>query len=414
MIRLLQLSDIHFHSFSSEEDDYTEIRDGVIDDIVALNMDHYDGIIICGDIAFSGSEQEYNKARSFIDELLEKIGCAPEMVFMVPGNHDKNGACANKYCREAVYKSLRESGQVDKDFAEIKDDLSKDGLDLLYRPYEQYILFASTYSSASKALENIISDNKKPDYESKYYWICPLAKIGNYDIQLVGIDSSLVSIIEDAKWNLKQILPNVFYRTHTYNSEIRISIMHHPLYNLVNENKVTEEMDKRFIVQLYGHEHAQKTESGSVLRFHSGALQPDGSLDSKYRPVYNIIELDVVSQDAKQDALSVNLKSRVWNGDSFEEYTQESKENMKIALGKPSQQRTDTIDSATMDVNKRKMKIQFTTLDSVTRRNIIEEHSDLYHYDRNINEMMNTVRFLNVLEAKNKFDILEEILNQHE
>ena len=50
----------------------------------------FDKILICGDIAFSGSVDEYKRANSFIRDLCKTVACKSEEVYTVPGNHENS------------------------------------------------------------------------------------------------------------------------------------------------------------------------------------------------------------------------------------------------------------------------------------------------------------------------------------
>lgn len=95
MIKILQISDIHFHAFQGDdEDEYRNMRQKFLEDLdyVREHIAPIDTILICGDIAFSGKKEEYDVARGFIKEVLIKLtkdGKQPN-VFTVPGNHDKD------------------------------------------------------------------------------------------------------------------------------------------------------------------------------------------------------------------------------------------------------------------------------------------------------------------------------------
>ncbi len=46
------------------------------------------GVIVTGDIAYSGKDSEYSDAGKWLAELTDAIGCKRTDVQMVPGNHD--------------------------------------------------------------------------------------------------------------------------------------------------------------------------------------------------------------------------------------------------------------------------------------------------------------------------------------
>ena len=91
-LRILQLSDIHNVACPRAMDDFKTMRRGLLKDIknyCECYDCHFDAVLICGDIAFSGKNDEYEKSKTFIDEICKNVGCKLCQVFVVPGNHDK-------------------------------------------------------------------------------------------------------------------------------------------------------------------------------------------------------------------------------------------------------------------------------------------------------------------------------------
>ena len=90
-IRILHLSDIHFKTSKAWDQDPVlralaryigeEVKAGITPDLV----------VITGDLAFSGTAEEYALARTWLDEQLWPAlgGDLPrEHLLLVPGNHD--------------------------------------------------------------------------------------------------------------------------------------------------------------------------------------------------------------------------------------------------------------------------------------------------------------------------------------
>ena len=100
MIRFLQISDIHFTDKDANDDDYSQMKSKFIEDIASCraSIGAIDYVLICGDIAFSGLDNQYKIARAFIKTICDKAQC--QSVLLVPGNHDK---------KWDVYKRLRQS-----------------------------------------------------------------------------------------------------------------------------------------------------------------------------------------------------------------------------------------------------------------------------------------------------------------
>ena len=140
-IRILQLSDIHWKKQRDAADDYTDIRDKMLQDLNYYCQEtgnSFDKILICGDIAFSGSVDEYKRANSFIRDLCKTVACKSEEVYTVPGNHDKNVNEHPKCVREFIHQAISNrwndcdwlwNKMIDEDFSFIKK---------LYTPFKQY------------------------------------------------------------------------------------------------------------------------------------------------------------------------------------------------------------------------------------------------------------------------------------
>jgi 3',5'-cyclic AMP phosphodiesterase CpdA len=87
----LHLSDIHFSKRSGRAGDLDEdLRRELEADALGVRrtFDHFTGILVSGDIAFSGQSAEYDTAKSWLNRLCAALGCPPEDVWVVPGNHD--------------------------------------------------------------------------------------------------------------------------------------------------------------------------------------------------------------------------------------------------------------------------------------------------------------------------------------
>jgi predicted MPP superfamily phosphohydrolase len=90
-IRYLHLSDLHLTSIENkgpvEAFNQDLVTRSLIDAVGALELP-IDFIIITGDIARNGQDQEYDVCEIFCRELLNTTRLNPEQLFIVPGNHD--------------------------------------------------------------------------------------------------------------------------------------------------------------------------------------------------------------------------------------------------------------------------------------------------------------------------------------
>src|ERR1035438_1666031 len=96
MITFVHLSDIHFvdRDHGTQFDLDQQIRRALLDDLVLKPADgaNYDGVLITGDIAFGGKQEEYKCAQEWLDKVFAQTGTAAANTYMVPGNHDVDRA----------------------------------------------------------------------------------------------------------------------------------------------------------------------------------------------------------------------------------------------------------------------------------------------------------------------------------
>ena len=91
MLRILLLSDIHFLYCEEHQDRYRLLKQALLNEMDSYAQgNEIDALIICGDIAFSGQETQYNIAEKYFEEILKKFSSNAKkpLVFVVPGNHD--------------------------------------------------------------------------------------------------------------------------------------------------------------------------------------------------------------------------------------------------------------------------------------------------------------------------------------
>lgn len=89
----IHLSDIHF---GQERDDSVHVHNDVKNELIAdaarvvktLPNGAALGILVTGDIAYSGKKEQYDDAALWLDRLAAAVGCDKFSIQMVPGNHD--------------------------------------------------------------------------------------------------------------------------------------------------------------------------------------------------------------------------------------------------------------------------------------------------------------------------------------
>src|SRR4051812_32024351 len=101
----LHLSDIHFSKRSGTRIDLDQdVREQLEIDALKVRekLEGLTGILVSGDIAFSGTAKEYETAKKWLTQLTGQLDCPAENVWTIPGNHDVD--------REVAKKSLHVQG----------------------------------------------------------------------------------------------------------------------------------------------------------------------------------------------------------------------------------------------------------------------------------------------------------------
>lgn len=343
MIRFLQISDIHFTDKSGNDDEYAQMKRKFLEDLAACRQDFgvIDYVLICGDIAFSGLETQYRKARKFIDDIIEKTKCDKNNVLMVPGNHDKKWDVYSRtrwLLRDQLIKTKNTRQLLE---SKVKEPLA---VGILYAPFKQYYKLAADYlsisglalkASAFPESDQKIEDIPKFEPDDSMYWTEKLGELKGYQIAIHGSNSSLLSDKDDGEsWTITreenknkhlQVLPLQAYNVTAGSEEIHILMLHHPMSEINDEKIIGPDIDNRFKLQFYGHVHKQSSSCDGVIKIYSGALQPPEEENNKeYFPIYNVIEVDVVDEGG-DPKLKVNVFCRKWDGSKFDEYTEETK-----------------------------------------------------------------------------------------
>lgn len=336
MIRFLQISDIHFKDKNGNDDEYRQMKCRFLEDIATCQntKGQIDYILICGDIAFSGLDNEYKIAKSFIDTICDNAKC--KNVLLVPGNHDKKWVVYPRM-RQAMRDYLLKGKNL-KLLLESKVNEPM-AIGVLYSPFKQYYKLAeeklciSEVASMASVFPESEQKGKVPKFASrdKMYWTQNLGKIKGFNLYIHGSNTSLISDKDDGDSRKPldgkhlQMLPLQCYNIEAKSDEIHILMLHHPMSEIYDEgNKIGKDIDSRFKLQLYGHVHKQSSAIDGAIKIYSGALQPEEDESEEYFPVYNVIELDVI-ESYRKPVLKVDVFSRKWNGAGFEDYKEETK-----------------------------------------------------------------------------------------
>lgn len=297
----VHLSDIHF---GQERDGGTvfvndDAKARLIDDAeaeVAKLGAKATGVIVTGDIAYSGKKDEYQKAGTWLAQLTDAIGCERVNVQMVPGNHDidRDKISATIKC---VLDVIHEKGDAALDPLLDSDEDCK----VLYGRFEAYADFALDYQSELNLNGGFSSGG-----------ILELAP--GRTIKFVRLNSALVCTKgRDEEGHLilgkrQRVLPR------TKGEEI-IVLVHHPIHWFQDSENARKYLRSRARVLISGHEHFPKLDIDKVdegcdlMMLAAGATTPDEVVGG-YTYKYNILTFE---WDEATDALAVTVNPRTWD-----------------------------------------------------------------------------------------------------
>ena len=300
-ISFIQMSDIHFRSFSGDPYDIDKNLQlamlGDLDSEEFKKIIDVKGILVCGDLAFSGQQEELNIAKDFLERVATKCTLSLKDIFCVAGNHDvdqnviKGSYIINVLQSELVKIDKMNPENVDNILRKIQNDRYVQGL--MYAPIENYNAFASGL------LCNYTVD--EPNWQSDFLMN------GQYRLRLWGMNSILVSNHNDnLNDNECKMLISNMQVPRPEEKIIYMTLCHHPT-QCWNNQQLIPIMDERAKLQLYGHKHIQSIDANSKrIIINSGALQPERG--NEWIPLYNWISVAIW-----KDELVVRVYPRVYD-----------------------------------------------------------------------------------------------------
>jgi predicted phosphodiesterase len=265
----LHLSDIHFSRRSSTNyDPDLDLRRELVADAVRMktNVKVCSGILVSGDVAFSGKTDEYNKARDWLREICRQLDCSEEAVWVIPGNHDvdrevirKSGIIQDKHQKLRTGDAAK--GELEYEMLRLHEDA--EAFEALHRPLAGFIKFAGGYDCKPKP--------------GLLYWEDDLPLSDDSTLRIRGCNSAVASRgdpPDDENANRlvvgrQQMLPlNVDGVTY-------LLMCHHPLDWLHDRDALKDNLKARTKVALFGHKHVQRVERvDNTLMVMAGAVPP--------------------------------------------------------------------------------------------------------------------------------------------
>jgi len=179
----IHLSDIHFKRCSGSEYDVEEdIRNEILLDAAEASqqLGRPEGILVAGDIAFSGIAEEYDVAKKWLANLCEKVGRTPENIWCVPGNHDVDRSQIKKSVTlSSIHTQLRQSNQKEIDGQMLNYLGDSEAASIIFRPVTEYNKFAAAFGCQTN--------------QSKTSWHRDFALNDGWTLRINGLNTTIVS-----------------------------------------------------------------------------------------------------------------------------------------------------------------------------------------------------------------------------
>lgn len=298
----VHVSDIHFgqerdHSVHIHDDVKAQLIEDAAEVVAGLPGGAAQGILVTGDIAHSGTWEQYQAASRWLDELANRIRCPIEHVQMVPGNHDLDR------------KKLSAGGLQLLNF--IRAGGPAEYEKVFENPYDRATLLSrfEDYGRFSFAYRCVL------DEEAKFATNLRIKVAPDRWIRFVRLNSSLLCTGDEREDNPELMIGSRQFTIPKRVGEENVVLVHHPLHWYKDAEDVRQYVRARARVFISGHEHNPKVEvdtaaeGADILMLAAGAAVPFRSNET-YTYTYNVIEFD---WDEVSDALVVTVHPRAWN-----------------------------------------------------------------------------------------------------
>jgi predicted phosphodiesterase len=297
-ISFIHLSDIHFgQEKGGEIIIHEDVKNRLIDDVATmvgmLPGKKMTGIIITGDIAFSGKREEYRKAATWLDRVANAACCEITDIQVVPGNHDIDRTEISG-ATELMLRDISDHGETKLDlFLENENDR-----ELLHKRFHAYRPFAEGYDCPLDVHGGC---------PSRLVELAPGRKL-----RFMGLNSALICSKKDEEGRLllgarQRVLPIT-------EGEELVVLSHHPLHWFQDSEDARLYIRNRARIFISGHEHNPSVKiehvqnNCALMMLAAGATVPPAN--EEYNYTYNVLQFD---WDQTADALKVTVHPRAWS-----------------------------------------------------------------------------------------------------
>lgn len=305
-LSFIHLSDIHFVKSSNDPSNIDkDLREAIITDLEINgreNLENVAGILVSGDIAFSGNRKEYEIAKEYLNRICDVFHISPSDVYCVPGNHDVNQAIVNgSDLILAAQTAVDKESTIDDADKTFSRYISDNNFNALFKPIDEYNEFA-------KRFECDISSNN-------IFWQKDFVLEDNLKLRVIGINSSFLSNRTDHQKDKPDRLMYIGQaQIPCYETDVATLLMcHHPPQCWKFKDDILQRINKRADIQLYGHMHSQSVEiMDENTTLYSGAVHPTRTVD--WLPRYNWITISNKTENDER-ILKVQIYPRCLTAD---------------------------------------------------------------------------------------------------
>ncbi len=419
MLSFLHLSDIHFHKesgnpFAVDED----LRNGILNDVKTFAEDRQllDGILVSGDLAYSGSEKEYQIAKEWLESICKAVGRDLSYVYCVPGNHDVDQSRVKKSELLADIHARLQSidpSQIDQKLLKYIGD--ERGKAMLYETIEEYNIFA-----------RLLGCEISPESPT---WTADFDLDDGSILRVNGLNSSMVS--DHLDYIVKKVVLGRYQIPKETPGIVQLAMCHHPPDWWRDSDQVEFDLRERCRIQLFGHKHSHRLErTDNTIVVSAGAVHPERTEDG-WKPRFNWFEVQVDGRESNRK-LRVNVFPRVLHEASFvaDSLTCQGQDHKEYVIdlppwtppvgsvepdsGRPS--RDASLPVGDTDMNRgRTLTYRFYELPYVTRLSISQELGLIRDEDETVGDATLFKRVLRRAKAKDLLaDLWDRVEEKHD
>jgi predicted MPP superfamily phosphohydrolase len=304
---LVHLSDLHLRAdeLRGGEAGDADIRNELREDLRRMSgeVGSVTGVLIGGDLAYAGKDEEYDYAVTWLQGVCEVLGVPRDHVWMVPGNHDVDrSAVARSKIIQGFHKAFRHTPELSLEAVDdlLREYLVEDALGhTLLEPLSAYNRFALRFGCATN--------------HDALFWERDFDLNDGSTLRLRGVNSAVISDGDDDT-GVNRLVLGSRQATMPRKQGLAYMVMcHHPPSDwLLNRDEVEDRLNSRAAIQLFGHKHRQRAwQIEKTVRIQSGALHPERN-QQDWDPRYNVLAV-WVDGSASGRELVVRVWPRRWN-----------------------------------------------------------------------------------------------------